>query len=72
MSCCIKLQVFKQGNGIGRSIDLTKFEGYPELIGELEVLFNLEGQLRDSSKGWSVAYSDFEGDIILLGDEPWK
>jgi hypothetical protein len=30
------------------------------------MLFNLEGQLRDSSKGWLVVYTDFEGDIYLL------
>ncbi|KAH9329296.1 hypothetical protein KI387_001404, partial [Taxus chinensis] len=65
-------KVHKQGSALGRAVDLTKFEGYSELIRELEVMFNFEGQLEDPSKGWQVVYTDDEGDMMLVGDDPWQ
>ncbi|XP_057870401.1 auxin response factor 2B isoform X2 [Cryptomeria japonica] len=65
-------KVHKQGSALGRAVDLTKFEGYKELIHELEVMFNFEGQLEDPSKGWQVVYTDDEGDMMLAGDDPWQ
>uniref|UniRef100_A0A0D6R037 Auxin response factor n=1 Tax=Araucaria cunninghamii TaxID=56994 RepID=A0A0D6R037_ARACU len=65
-------KVHKQGSALGRAVDLTKFEGYTDLIRELEVMFNFEGQLQDASKGWQVVYTDDEGDMMLVGDDPWQ
>lgn len=70
MRSCTKVQ--KQGSALGRAVDLTKFEGYTELIRELELMFNFEGQLQDASKGWQVVYTDDEGDMMLVGDDPWQ
>ncbi|GLJ23874.1 hypothetical protein SUGI_0453660 [Cryptomeria japonica] len=67
----IIVKVYIDGD-IGRTLDLTQFEGYKELINELEVMFNFEGQLTDSSKGWRVSYKDEEGDVLLIGDDLWQ
>eukprot|EP01018_Ginkgo_biloba_P038933 Gb_32404 [translate_table: standard] len=65
-------KVHKQGNAVGRAVDLSKFHGYDELIRELERLFNMENLLSDPEKGWHVVYTDNEGDIMLVGDDPWQ
>jgi len=65
-------KVHKQGSALGRAVDLTKFEGYTELIRELEQMFNIEGELEDPNKGWQVVYTDNEGDMMLVGDDPWQ
>ncbi|XP_057865380.2 auxin response factor 2A isoform X2 [Cryptomeria japonica] len=65
-------KVHKQGSALGRAVDLTKFEGYAELIHELEHMFNIEGELQDESRGWRVVYTDDEGDMMLVGDDPWQ
>ncbi|XP_059076943.1 auxin response factor 1-like [Cryptomeria japonica] len=65
-------KVHKQGSALGRALDLTKFVGYKELFHELEVMFNFEGQLEDPSKGWQLVYTDDEGDMMLVGDDPWQ
>eukprot|EP00262_Sarcandra_glabra_P022206 TRINITY_DN975_c0_g2_i1.p2 TRINITY_DN975_c0_g2~~TRINITY_DN975_c0_g2_i1.p2 ORF type:complete len:114 (+),score=27.89 TRINITY_DN975_c0_g2_i1:660-1001(+) len=67
-----KLQVHKQGSVVGRSIDLSKLEGYDDLICELERVFNMEGLLNDPEKGWQVVYTDDEDDMMLVGDDPWQ
>lgn len=64
-------KVHKQGNAVGRAVDLSKLNGYDELLNELEHLFNMEGSLRDPKKGWQVVYTDNEGDMMLVGDDPW-
>eukprot|EP01018_Ginkgo_biloba_P015650 Gb_17831 [translate_table: standard] len=65
-------KVHKQGNIVGRAVDLSKLDGYDELISELERLFNMEGLLNDPEKGWQVVYTDNENDIMLVGDDPWQ
>ncbi|KAF3789811.1 Auxin response factor 24 [Nymphaea thermarum] len=64
-------KVHKQGSALGRSVDLTKFDGYKELILELDRMFEFNGDLADPSKGWQVVYTDNEGDMMLVGDDPW-
>jgi hypothetical protein len=65
-------KVHKQGIALGRSIDLTKFTCYDELIAELDQMFDFNGELNSSSKNWMVVYTDNEGDMMLVGDDPWK
>lgn len=57
---------------VGRSIDLSKLNGYNDLLLELESLFSMEGLLRDPSKGWRVLFSNNENGIMVVGDDPWK
>ncbi|XP_073007222.1 auxin response factor 23-like [Typha latifolia] len=64
-------KVHKQGIALGRSVDLTKFNGYEELIAELDCMFEFEGQLMTHSKTWMLVYRDNEGDMMLVGDDPW-
>ncbi|CAL0325260.1 unnamed protein product [Lupinus luteus] len=64
-------KVHKKGNKLGRSVDLTKFSGYDELIAELDQLFEFGGELTSPKKDWLIVYTDNEGDMMLVGDDPW-
>jgi len=66
------LQVHKQGIALGRSVDLTRFHNYNELISELDKLFEFGGELKSQNKNWLVVYTDDEGDMMLVGDDPWQ
>ncbi|XP_040989248.1 auxin response factor 2A-like [Juglans microcarpa x Juglans regia] len=65
-------KVHKQGIALGRSVDLTKFNSYEELIAELDQLFEFGGELMASQKNWLIVYTDDEGDMMLVGDDPWR
>ncbi|XWS51491.1 hypothetical protein CRYUN_Cryun12cG0181000 [Craigia yunnanensis] len=65
-------KVHKQGIALGRSVDLTKFNNYDELIAELDQLFEFGGELMAPKKNWLVVYTDDEGDMMLVGDDPWQ
>lgn len=65
-------QVHKQGIALGRSVDLTKFSDYDELVAELDQLFEFNGELKARGKDWLVVYTDDEGDMMLVGDDPWQ
>jgi auxin response factor len=51
-------------------VDLTLIKGYGQLIDELEQLFDIKGQLHPRDK-WEIVYTDDEGDMMLVGDDPW-
>jgi len=57
---------------VGRAIDLSRLNGYDDLLMELERLFNMEGLLRDPEKGWRILYTDSENDMMVVGDDPWQ
>lgn len=59
-----------QGLAVGRAVDLTTLNGYNDLIAELEEMFELKGELRCRNK-WEVVFMNDEGDMILMGDDPW-
>ncbi|KAL3517312.1 hypothetical protein ACH5RR_024214 [Cinchona calisaya] len=65
-----RTKVQMQGVAVGRAVDLTALESYNDLISELEKLFELEGELSPRNK-WEVVYTDDEGDMMLVGDDPW-
>ncbi|KAJ6404361.1 hypothetical protein OIU84_012528 [Salix udensis] len=65
---CTKVQM--QGIAVGRALDLTAVKGYRDLINELEKMFEIEGEL-STPKKWAVVFTDDEGDMMLLGDDPW-
>ncbi|XP_059643079.1 auxin response factor 2B-like [Cornus florida] len=65
-------KVHKQGIALGRSVDLTKFNSYDELIAELDNLFEFHGELKAHSNDWKIVYTDDEGDMMLVGDDPWQ
>lgn len=59
-----------QGVAVGRAVDLSMIKGYHHLIDELEEMFDIKGQLRPRDK-WEIVYTDDEGDMMLVGDDPW-
>jgi len=65
-------KVHKKGIALGRSVDLTKFNDYDELVTELDQLFEFGGELASPQKDWLVVYTDNEGDMMLVGDDPWQ
>ncbi|KAL6616648.1 hypothetical protein ACP70R_038918 [Stipagrostis hirtigluma subsp. patula] len=65
-------KVHKQGVALGRSVDLSKFSDYDELKAELDKMFEFEGELVSSNKNWQIVYTDNEGDMMLVGDDPWE
>ncbi|RID76833.1 hypothetical protein BRARA_B03784 [Brassica rapa] len=65
-------KVHKQGIALGRSVDLSKFQNYEELIAELDMLFEFNGELMAPKKDWLIVYTDDENDMMLVGDDPWQ
>jgi len=65
---CQKVQM--QGVAVGRAVDLTILDGYDKLINELEEMFDIKGQLQYRNK-WEIVFTDDEGDMMLVGDDPW-
>ncbi|GKC83069.1 auxin response factor 9 [Tanacetum coccineum] len=59
-----------KGWAVGRAVDLTVLGGYDELIDELEEMFEIKGQLRPR-KEWDIIFTDDEGDMMRVGDDPW-
>lgn len=57
---------------MGRAIDLSRLNGYSDLLSELERLFSMEGLLKDADKGWRILYTDSENDVMVVGDDPWQ
>ncbi|XP_077231765.1 auxin response factor 1-like [Tasmannia lanceolata] len=64
-------KVHMQGMAVGRAVDLTRFDGYDELLRKLEEMFSIEGELCGPSKKWQVVYTDDEDDTMQVGDDPW-
>ncbi|KAG6535921.1 hypothetical protein ZIOFF_000952 [Zingiber officinale] len=65
-------KVHKQGVALGRSVELTKFDGYGQLIEELDQLFEFKGELMAPNKNWMIVFTDNEDDMMLVGDDPWQ
>ncbi|XP_047322036.1 auxin response factor 4 isoform X2 [Impatiens glandulifera] len=65
-------KVHKQGNLVGRAIDLSRLNSYSDLLIELERLFGMDGLLCDPEKGWRILYTDSENDMMVVGDDPWN
>ncbi|KAI0510575.1 hypothetical protein KFK09_011180 [Dendrobium nobile] len=65
-------KMHKQGILLGRSVDLTRFSSYAELIEDVDKMFEFGGELIGSSRKWMVVYTDNEGDMMLVGDDPWE
>ncbi|KAM1097455.1 hypothetical protein ACFX15_014361 [Malus domestica] len=66
-----RTKVQMQGIAVGRAVDLTMLEGYDQLIDELEEMFDIKGQIRPGNK-WQIVFTDNEGDMMLMGDDPWS
>ncbi|KAL1532219.1 Auxin response factor 9 [Salvia divinorum] len=65
-----RTKVQMQGAAVGRAVDLTTLKGYDNLITELEEMFEIKGELQSRNK-WEIVFTDDEGDMMLVGDDPW-
>ncbi|KAF3328818.1 auxin response factor 18-like isoform X1 [Carex littledalei] len=66
-----RIKVQMQGNAVGRAVDLVCIDGYDQLREEIEKMFDIKGELATREK-WEVVFTDDEGDMMLVGDDPWK
>ncbi|KAI3687436.1 hypothetical protein L1987_81132 [Smallanthus sonchifolius] len=66
-----RTKVQMQGVAVGRAVDLTVLKGYDELIDELEDMFEIKGKLRPRTQ-LEIVFTDDEGDMMLMGDDPWQ
>ncbi|XP_050237201.1 auxin response factor 18-like [Mercurialis annua] len=66
-----RTKVQMQGVAVGRAVDLSALKGYADLIKELEEMFEIKGELSTRDK-WAVVFTDDEGDVMLVGDDPWQ
>ncbi|XP_027332002.1 auxin response factor 1-like isoform X2 [Abrus precatorius] len=64
-------KVHMQGMAVGRAVDLTRFDGYEDLLRRLEEMFDIKSELCGSLKKWQVVYTDNEDDMMMVGDDPW-
>ncbi|KAK1560458.1 hypothetical protein Q3G72_026873 [Acer saccharum] len=74
-NCCLFrscTKVVKYGTALGRSVDLTQFDGYEELVCKLDQMFDFNGSLIDGSSGWEITFTDDDGDMMRIGDYPWQ
>ncbi|XP_073065898.1 auxin response factor 1-like isoform X3 [Primulina eburnea] len=64
-------KVHMQGIAVGRAVDLTRIDGYEDLLEKFEEIFEIKGELSGSAKKWLVVYTDNEDDMMMVGDDPW-
>ncbi|PSS02927.1 Auxin response factor like [Actinidia chinensis var. chinensis] len=64
-------KVHMQGIAVGRAVDLTRLDGYEDLLSKVEEMFDIEDELCGSAKKWQVVYTDDEDDTMMVGDDPW-
>ncbi|KAK7376399.1 hypothetical protein VNO78_34684 [Psophocarpus tetragonolobus] len=64
-------KVHMQGMAVGRAVDLTRFDGYEDLLRKLEEMFDIKAELCGFLKKWQVVYTDNEDDMMMVGDDPW-
>ncbi|XP_047318551.1 auxin response factor 1-like [Impatiens glandulifera] len=64
-------KVHMQGMAVGRAVDLTQFGNYEDLLKKLEAMFEIDNELTGSHGKWQVVYTDDEGDMMMVGDDPW-
>ncbi|GLT86765.1 hypothetical protein SLE2022_048840 [Rubroshorea leprosula] len=67
---CIK--VYKRDITVWSWVDLTKFSGYDELRAALDQIFEFNGELIAHNRKWLIVFTDDEGDMMLVGDDPWQ
>ncbi|KAF8689954.1 hypothetical protein HU200_002603 [Digitaria exilis] len=70
------VKVKKEGDAIGRKVDLSLHASYGELLATLRRMFPTTGSQDDKEISSStgrvvVTYEDGEGDWMLVGDVPW-
>ncbi|CAL5056344.1 unnamed protein product [Urochloa decumbens] len=73
---CNYVKVKKEGDAIGRKVDLSLHASYDELLVTLRRMFPTttsqdDKEISSSTSHVVVTYEDGEGDWMLVGDVPW-
>ncbi|CAL4885866.1 unnamed protein product [Urochloa decumbens] len=73
---CNYVKVKKEGDAIGRKVDLSLHASYDELLATLRRMFPTttsqdDKEISSSTSRVVVTYEDGEGDWMLVGDVPW-
>ncbi|KAK3159621.1 hypothetical protein QOZ80_1BG0048890 [Eleusine coracana subsp. coracana] len=64
-----RIKVQMHGNAVGRAVDLANLYGYEQLISELQAMFEIKDL--NSKEKWKVAFTDDDGDMVEIGNDPW-
>ncbi|KAL4185940.1 hypothetical protein AMTRI_Chr10g233380 [Amborella trichopoda] len=64
-------KVIMQEKAVGRAVDLSLLDSYDELVTVLESWFEIKGEMRGPNKKWMMVYRDYDGEIMVVGDDPW-
>ena len=58
------------GNAVGRAVDLRNLDGYEQLMGELEEMFEIKDL--GSKEEWKVTFTNDENETMEVGAVPWQ
>ena len=58
------------GNAVGRAVDLGNLDGYEQLMGELEGMFEIKDL--GSKEEWKVTFTNDENEAMEVGAVPWQ
>ncbi|ERN19043.1 hypothetical protein AMTR_s00061p00076370 [Amborella trichopoda] len=64
-------KVLMQEKAVGRAVDLSLLDSYDELATVLESWFEIKGEMTGPNKKWMMVYRDYDGEIMVVGDDPW-
>lgn len=57
------------GNAVGRAVDLGNLDGYVQLMGEVEEMFEIKDL--GSKEEWKVTFTNDENETMEVGAVPW-
>jgi len=58
------------GNAVGRAVDLGNLDGYEQLMGELEEMFEIKDL--GFKEEWKVTFTNDENEAMEVGAVPWQ
>ena len=58
------------GNAVGRAVDLGNLDGYEQLMGELEEMFEIKDL--GFKEEWKVTFTNDENETMEVGAVPWQ
>ncbi|ERN19045.1 hypothetical protein AMTRI_Chr10g233360 [Amborella trichopoda] len=64
-------KVFMKGQAIGRAVNLNILNSYDQLKDALEDKFQIWGELQNCNHKWVLLYIDHDGEMMIVGDDPW-
>ncbi|XP_066313507.1 auxin response factor 1-like isoform X1 [Miscanthus floridulus] len=65
-----RIKVQMHGNAVGRAVDLRNLDGYEQLMGELEEMFEIKDL--GFKEEWKVTFTNDENEAMEVGAVPWQ